>query len=60
MACSLVELIGLACMALVLFTVSHWIQYYVKMVSFIVASLVFAVVPIPLMLPRPRDHRNAL
>lgn len=60
MACSFGELLGLAFVAIVLFSMSHRVQYYVKMITFIMGSFVFAVAPIPLMLPRPRDYRNAL
>lgn len=60
MACSFFELLGLAIVAIVLFSVSSRMQYYVKMVTFLVSALAAAVAPIPLMLPRPRDYRNAL
>ncbi|KAG5684941.1 hypothetical protein PVAND_014149 [Polypedilum vanderplanki] len=60
MACSLTELIGLAVVALVLFSMSNRVQYYSKMVFFIVSALIAACVPIPFMLRRPKDYRNAL
>jgi lysophosphatidate acyltransferase len=60
MACSLSELIGLAIVALLLFSVSNRVQFYVKMCVFVISALVSACVPIPLMLPRPKDWRNAL
>jgi len=43
-----------------LFSFSNRVQYFVKMILFMTSSLVFACAPIPLMLPRPRDYRNAL
>lgn len=60
MACSLSELIGLAIVALLLFSMSNRVQYYSKMFIFIISALVAAVFPIPIMLPRPKDWRNAL
>lgn len=60
MACSLCEFLGLAIVAIVLFSVSNRVQFYVKMSVFLLSALVAAVVPIPLMLHRPRDYRNAL
>lgn len=60
MACSFNELLGLAFVAIVLFSMSNRVQYFVKMNIFILSALIAAVVPIPLMLPRPRDYRNAL
>jgi lysophosphatidate acyltransferase len=60
MACSLSELIGLAIVALLLFSMSNRVQYYTKMIIFMVSSLVASCVPIPIMLPRPKDYRNAL
>lgn len=60
MACSLCELIGLAIVALLLFSMSNRVQYYTKMFIFIVSALIAATVPIPLMLHRPKDYRNAL
>lgn len=60
MACSLSELAGLAVVALLLFSMSNRVQYYTKMFIFIVSALISACVPIPLMLPWPKDHRNAL
>lgn len=60
MACSLCELFGLAIVALLLLSVSNRVQYYVKMIFFIISSMIAACIPIPLMLPRPKDYRNAL
>ncbi|KAL7028434.1 hypothetical protein ACKWTF_005829 [Chironomus riparius] len=60
MACSLSELIGLAIVALLLFSMSNRVQYYSKMFIFVISALVAAVFPIPIMLHRPKDWRNAL
>ena len=60
MACSLSELIGLAIVALLLFSMSNRVQYYSKMFIFIVSALVSSVLPIPIMLHRPKHWRNAL
>lgn len=60
MACSLTELIGLAIVALLLFSFSNVVKYYVKMISFMLSALISSVVCIPIMLPRPKDWRNAL
>ncbi|CRK90938.1 CLUMA_CG004627, isoform A [Clunio marinus] len=60
MACSFYEFIGLAIVALIFCSISNRVQYYTKMIVFIVSALFAAVLPIPLMLPRPRDYRNAL
>lgn len=60
MACSLCELLGLAIVALLLFSMSNRVQYYAKMIVFMVSALISACTPIPLMLPRPKDYRNAL
>jgi lysophosphatidate acyltransferase len=60
MACSLSELVGLAIVALLLFSMSNRVQFYSKMVFFIISSLFAACLPIPFMLPRPKDYRNAL
>lgn len=60
MACSLSELMGLAIVALLLFSMSNRVQFYSKMILFMVSALIAACVPIPFMLPRPKDYRNAL
>lgn len=60
MACSLCELAGLGVVALLLFSISSRVQYYVKMTTFIVLSFFLSSFCIPLMLHRPRDYRNAL
>lgn len=44
----------------ILVCVSHTARYYAKFCLFIIVSLVSAMVPIPLMLLRPKDPRNAL
>jgi len=44
----------------VLWNVSSMARYYLKFTIFILLSLIFATVPIPLMLLKPRDSRNAL
>ncbi|XP_055546876.1 1-acyl-sn-glycerol-3-phosphate acyltransferase alpha-like [Wyeomyia smithii] len=54
------ELLGLAFMAFFIITFSSTARYYFKFVCFFVLSMVCAVGPIPFMLLRPRDHRNAL
>ncbi|XP_058453578.1 1-acyl-sn-glycerol-3-phosphate acyltransferase alpha-like isoform X2 [Malaya genurostris] len=54
------ELLGLAFMAFFIITFSSTARYYVKFLCFIVLSMVCAVGPIPFMLLRPRDYRNAL
>ncbi|GBP76938.1 hypothetical protein EVAR_53820_1 [Eumeta japonica] len=45
---------------IILFTISSAARYYIKFTCFIVASLIFATAPLPLMLFKPRDPRNAL
>ncbi|KAJ2946501.1 hypothetical protein O0L34_g12549 [Tuta absoluta] len=45
---------------IVLVTVSSIARYYVKFTLFIVLSLIFATAPLPLMLFRPFDPKNAL
>jgi lysophosphatidate acyltransferase len=60
MACSFSELVGLAIVALLLFSMSNRVQFYSKMVFFAVSALIAACVPIPFMLRRPLDYRNAL
>lgn len=60
MACSLTELIGLAIVGLLLFSISNMVRYYAKMMTFILTALISSVLCIPIMLPRPKDWRNAL
>ncbi|KPI93232.1 1-acyl-sn-glycerol-3-phosphate acyltransferase alpha [Papilio xuthus] len=45
---------------IILFTISSIARYYIKFILFIVLSLLSASLPIPLMLIRPFDPRNAL
>lgn len=45
---------------IILFTFSSIARYYIKFTIFIVVSLIFASAPIPLMLIKPFDPRNAL
>ncbi|XP_035908976.1 1-acyl-sn-glycerol-3-phosphate acyltransferase alpha-like isoform X1 [Anopheles stephensi] len=54
------ELLGLAFMAFFIITLSSTARYYFKFFCFIAFSVVCAVGPVPLMLFRPRDYRNAL
>lgn len=54
------ELLGLAFMAFFIITLSSTARYYFKFFCFVVLSVVCAVGPVPLMLLRPRDYRNAL
>lgn len=54
------ELLGLAFMAFFIITLSSTARYYFKFFCFIVLSVVCAVGPVPFMLLRPRDYRNAL
>ncbi|CAO1393815.1 unnamed protein product, partial [Diamesa tonsa] len=60
MACSLCELVGLCVMGILLFSMSNRFKFYVKMSIFMILSIISATLPIPLMLPKPRDYRNAL
>jgi hypothetical protein len=55
------ELFAAAILLLVfLYHVSNVFRYYFKFAVFIIASLCFATVYIPLMLWRPRSYKNAL
>ncbi|XP_072936229.1 putative 1-acyl-sn-glycerol-3-phosphate acyltransferase acl-2 [Epargyreus clarus] len=45
---------------IILFTISSIARYYIKFTLFIVLSLIFASAPLPLMLLRPFDPKNAL
>ncbi|XP_062548999.1 1-acyl-sn-glycerol-3-phosphate acyltransferase alpha isoform X2 [Armigeres subalbatus] len=54
------ELLGLAFMAFFIITLSSTARYYFKFFIFIILSVISAVGPVPLMLLRPRDYRNAL
>lgn len=45
---------------IILFTISSIARYYIKFTLFIVLSLIFATAPMPLMLLRPFDPKNAL
>ncbi|XP_050099896.1 1-acyl-sn-glycerol-3-phosphate acyltransferase alpha-like isoform X2 [Anopheles aquasalis] len=54
------ELLGLAFMAFFIITLSSTARYYFKFFCFIALSVVCAVGPVPLMLLRPRDYRNAI
>lgn len=54
------ELLGLAFMAFFIITLSSTARYYFKFFCFIVLSVICAVGPVPFMLLRPRDYRNAL
>lgn len=54
------ELLGLAFMAFFIITLSSTARYYFKFFCFVAFSVVCAVGPVPLMLLRPRDYRNAL
>ncbi|KAI5642519.1 acyltransferase domain-containing protein [Phthorimaea operculella] len=45
---------------IVLVTMSSMARYYVKFTIFVVLSLIFATAPLPLMLLKPFDPRNAL
>jgi lysophosphatidate acyltransferase len=60
MACSLTELVGLAIVGLLIFSFSNVVKYYVKMFTFMGTAMISSVVCIPIMLPRPKDWRNAL
>lgn len=60
MACSLCEIIGITIFAVFLFSVSSRVQYYTKMIAFFLVAMISSAICIPLMLPRPRDYRNAL
>lgn len=60
MACLLCELVSLGIVAVLLFSISTRVQYYVKMATFIILSFCLSSLCIPLMLHRPRDYRNAL
>ncbi|XP_075986576.1 1-Acylglycerol-3-phosphate O-acyltransferase 2 [Anticarsia gemmatalis] len=44
----------------ILFTMSSMARYYIKFTLFIVLCLIFATAPVPLMLLKPFDPRNAL
>ncbi|XP_050665444.1 1-acyl-sn-glycerol-3-phosphate acyltransferase alpha-like [Leptidea sinapis] len=44
----------------ILFSISSIARYYIKFTLFVVLSLIFATAPLPLMLFRPFDPRNAL
>ncbi|XP_055598222.1 1-acyl-sn-glycerol-3-phosphate acyltransferase alpha [Uranotaenia lowii] len=54
------ELWGLAFMTFFIITLSSTARYYFKFFCFVVLSLISAVGPVPFMLLRPRDYRNAL
>ncbi|XP_013195392.1 1-acyl-sn-glycerol-3-phosphate acyltransferase alpha [Amyelois transitella] len=45
---------------IILFTISSIARYYIKFTLFVVLSLVFATAPVPLMLLKPFDPKNAL
>lgn len=45
---------------IILFTISSIARYHIKFTLFVVLSLIFATLPIPLMLLRPFDPKNAL
>ncbi|KAF9795289.1 hypothetical protein SFRURICE_004661, partial [Spodoptera frugiperda] len=47
-------------LVIILFTISSMARYYIKFTLFIVMSLIFATAPMPLMLIKPFDPRNAL
>jgi len=51
--------IGLV-VAIILFLISDRAQYSIKMMVFIVSAIMAATLPVPLMLFRPKDYRNAL
>ncbi|KAF5280655.1 hypothetical protein FQA39_LY05303 [Lamprigera yunnana] len=44
----------------IVWSVSSMARYYLKFSIFILSSLIFATVPIPIMLLRPRDSKNGL
>ncbi|KAK5649747.1 hypothetical protein RI129_000776 [Pyrocoelia pectoralis] len=44
----------------IIWNISSLARYYLKFTIFILISLIFATVPIPLMFLKPRDSRNAL
>lgn len=46
--------------ATILWKTSHFAKLFLKFTIFAIASMVSATAPIPLMLLRPRDSRNAL
>lgn len=54
------ELLGLAFMVFFIITLSSTARYYFKFFCFVILSVVCAVGPVPFMLLRPRDYRNAL
>lgn len=54
------ELLGLAFMAFFIITLSSTARYYFKFFCFVILSVICAVGPVPFMLLRPRDYRNAL
>ncbi|XP_047514245.1 1-acyl-sn-glycerol-3-phosphate acyltransferase alpha [Pieris napi] len=45
---------------IILFSISSTVRYYVKFTLFVVLSLIFATAPLPLMLFKPFDPKNAL
>ncbi|XP_059049283.1 1-acyl-sn-glycerol-3-phosphate acyltransferase alpha [Achroia grisella] len=45
---------------IILFTISSIARYYIKFILFVVMSMIFATAPVPLMLLKPFDPRNAL
>lgn len=46
--------------AVVLWKFSIKVRYYMKMTIYAVISVIFATAPIPIMLLKPRDSKNAL
>ncbi|CAH1176190.1 unnamed protein product [Phaedon cochleariae] len=51
---------ALTVLIVVLWRISSTVRYWIKLTVFCIASIIFACGPIPLMLLRPRDSRNAL
>uniref|UniRef100_A0A1B6EH48 1-acyl-sn-glycerol-3-phosphate acyltransferase n=1 Tax=Clastoptera arizonana TaxID=38151 RepID=A0A1B6EH48_9HEMI len=51
---------GLLVVCVLLFTVSQVFRYYAKFLVFVVLSIIFATIFIPLMLFRPKNYKNAL
>uniref|UniRef100_U5ETZ2 1-acyl-sn-glycerol-3-phosphate acyltransferase n=1 Tax=Corethrella appendiculata TaxID=1370023 RepID=U5ETZ2_9DIPT len=60
MSCSSCELLGFAFMAFLIFKISSRARYYIKWIVFILGCMLSATLPIPLMLLRPLDYRNAI
>lgn len=60
MTCSLIVLVGMIASSFFLLLMSTRLQYFAKMFTFLLLSFFAVVLPVPLMLRRPRDYRNAL